>query len=240
MSRPKLIVSVDHVAGLRATTGSQEPDPIHYALQAELAGAMGIRAHLRIDRHGFSERDAELINRLVKTRFYLQLSPHQDIVHLLNGLRPHNAILSAERRDEHALEHGLDATLLTRELQSIIKNVDSRQTRIFLFIEANLDQVKAAARLDVHGVVINVRDIMLDLWGDAHTDKMRRLNDALRLAAKYKLEAHLASGILAEAIPELAALPGVTAIHMDYQLAARSLIMGVTEAVRSYLDLLRI
>ncbi|MDJ0838242.1 MAG: pyridoxine 5'-phosphate synthase [Acidobacteriota bacterium] len=239
MSAPRLIVSVDQVAAMRAANRSPEPDPVHYAIQAELAGALGIRAHLRIDRRDLSERDVELLNSMVKTQFFLQISPHQDVVHLLNGLRPHNAVLSAERRDEHALEHGLDASLLNRELDGIIKNVDTRQTRIFLFVEADLDQVKTAARLGVHGLVLNVRDLMVDARSEAHRKKLTVLRDAVRLAVKYKLETHLAGGVLAELLPELTQIPGVSAIHADHQLAARSLITGVADAVAAYLRLLQ-
>ena len=84
----KLVVAVDQVAFLRASARASEPDPIHFALSAELAGALGIRAHLRIDRKHISEQEMDTLNRMVKSQFYMQVSPHQDIVHLVNGLRP--------------------------------------------------------------------------------------------------------------------------------------------------------
>jgi len=240
MKAPRLIVSVDPVARMRAASRSPEPDPIHYALQAELAGASGIRAHLRIDRRDLSERDIDLLNRMVKTELFLQISPHQDVVHLVNGLRPHIAMMSAERRDENALAHGLDVSLLERELDGVIKNIDTRQTRVFLFIESRLEDVRAAAKMGVHGLVINVRDLMVDTRGAAHTERLARLRDTVRLANKYRLEAHVASGVLAEVVPELSAIDGIAAIHADHQLAARALINGVTDAVRTYLNLIQV
>ena len=240
MKTPRLIVSVDPVARMRAASRSPEPDPIHYALQAELAGAAGIRAHLRIDRRDLTERDVDLLNRMVKTELYLQISPHQDVVHLVNGLRPHTAVMSGERRDEHALTHGLDVSLLERELEGVIKNIDTRQTRIFLFIEPRLEDVRAAAKMGVAGLVVNVRDLMVDTRGAAHTERMSRLRDTVKLANKYRLETHVASGMLVEVIPELAAIEGIAAIHADHQLAARALINGVTDAVRTHLNLIRV
>lgn len=236
---PRLIVSVDHAAVLRTAGRASEPDPVHFAVEAELAGASGVRAHLRIDRRDLSERDIEQLNRMVKTELYLQISPHQDVVHLVNGLRPHNVILSAERRDEHALEHGLDVSLLNRELNGIIKNVDTRITRLFAFIEADLDHVKAAAKLGLFGVVINVRDLMVDDRSDSRTRRLASVADAVRLAAKYKLETHLAGGVSAQKLPELAVIQGVRAVHVDHQFAARSLIKGVAETTRAYLQIMQ-
>ena len=231
----KLIVGVDPVAILRGSRGSNEPDPVHYALQAELAGAGGIRAHLRIDRRHITQQDAELLNRLVKTEFYLQMSPHQDIVHLVNGIRPHNIILAAERRQEKATDHGLDVALLAGELQGIIRNIDTRHTQVFLLVEPNLEQVKAAAKLGVTGLIFNARGLHLTHNTAPVTRPFQNLKDSVKLAVKYSLEAHLAHGITIDSLPLVRQIPDVAAIHIGHQLAARSLQQGVVDAVKHYL-----
>ena len=49
----RLAVNIDHIATLREARGGIEPDPVHAAVLAELAGASGIVCHLREDRrHG--------------------------------------------------------------------------------------------------------------------------------------------------------------------------------------------
>lgn len=232
----KLIVAVDPVAILRASRDSNEPDPVHFALQAELAGAGGIRAHLRIDRRHITQQDVELLNRLVKTELYLQMSPHQDIVHLVSGIRPHNIILAAERRQEKTTDHGLDVALLAGELQGIIRNIDTRHTRIFLFVEPNLEQVKAAAKLGVTGLIINARGLQMTHNTAPVTRPFQNLRDAVKLAVKYGLEAHLAYGITIETIPLLRQIPDVAAIHIGHLLAARALQQGVMDAVKHYLQ----
>lgn len=236
--RPKLIVAVDQVGVLRATRGGNEPDPIHFALQAELAGARGIRAHLRIDRAYLTEQDMDQLNRSSKTSFFLQISPHQDVVHLINTIRPANAILCAERRDDRIGEIGMDAALLANELAGIIKNVDTRQTQVFLFVEPDLDQIKTAARLGVHGLLLNVRELMLDPIELARQKKFTNVKEAVRLGFKYGMEMHLGGGISAARIEELAELPGVSGLHVGHQLVARSLQLGVTESVKTYLGLI--
>ncbi len=232
---PDIIVSVDQVAMLRASRSSREPDPIHFALQAEMAGAAGVRAHLRIDQKNISEEDVTLLNRLTKTRFFLQVSPHQDVLHLVNGLRPQNLILAAERRDEK-MDMGLDVILLAGELKGMLANVDTAQTRIFLFVDPQLDQIKMAAKLGVRGVLINAREFFVDQDSGLAARKLDRLKDAARLSGKFGLETHLAGGIIAEKLPLVAGIPGVAALHLGHELVARSLMMGVSSAVESYLS----
>lgn len=236
--QPGLVVSVDQVGMLRATRGSDEPDPAHFAMQAELAGALGIRAHLRIDRAYMNEQDMELLSRMVKTHFYLQISPHQDVVHLINTLRPHNVVMCAERRDDRAGESGLDATLLAKELAGIIKNVDTRQTKVFLFVDPDFDQIKTAAKLNVQGLLLNVRDLMLDPLPLNAQKRFNNLKNSMKLGFKYGLEMHLAGGVTAQRFRQLASIPGLSRIHVGHQLIARSLQLGVLDAVRSYLHLL--
>ena len=237
-SKPKLVVCVNQVAVLRASRGGSEPDPVHFAMQAELAGALGIRGHLRIDRAYLNEQDMEFLNRQCQTPFYLQISPHQDVVHLINTLRPNYVILCAERRDDRIGESGLDATLLAQELAGIIKNIDTRQTRVFLLVEADLDQVKTAAKLGVHGLLLNVRELMLDPADLTTQKRFGHLKDAVRLGFKYGIEMHLGGGVTAQRVADLVAIPGLSGIHVGHQLVARSLLLGAQACVKNYLGLI--
>ena len=121
--RPGLIVGVDPITRLRLHDAAREPDPVHFALQAELTGASGILGHLRINRSGLTETDIEALNRMVKTEFYLQVSPHQELLHLVNNVRPQNLVLVGERRDSNTPLNGLDVPLLHHEITGLIHNI---------------------------------------------------------------------------------------------------------------------
>ncbi len=233
--KPELVVSVEAVAALRACGRTREPDPIHFALQAELAGATGIRAHLRVGHKFINEEDISLLNRLVKTSLYLQASPHQDVLHLVNALRPHHLILANERRDEHSSDPGLDVILLANELKGLLPNIDIRQTSVFFLIDPELDQIKMAAKLGAQGVVLNVRDLMAEPRFPIPAKRLAHLRDAVRMAVKFSLVAHLSGGIVVERLPELTTIPGLAAVHMGHQLVARSLQSGVSQAVSNVL-----
>ena len=50
-------VNIDHIANVRQARRAVEPDPVSYALLAELGGADGITVHLREDRRHIQDRD---------------------------------------------------------------------------------------------------------------------------------------------------------------------------------------
>lgn len=228
----RLVVCVDSVALLRRQVQSKEPDPVHFALQAELAGAAGIRAHLRLDRRHIDEQDIALLVKLAQTPVFLQVSPNQDVEHLAHTFRPAAIVLAAERRYEIGTETGLDISLLSGQLTNLIRKIDTRQTRVFGLVDPNLDQVRAAAKLGFHGVLISVRELVQG--GGMDEQRVQQIEEAVRLANKFSLETHLANRVTFPMLPVLAKISGVTAIHVGHALAARAAFLGVSSAVVAF------
>jgi pyridoxine 5-phosphate synthase len=223
---------------LRLHNAAREPDPVHFALQAELTGASGILAHLRINRSGLTETDIETLNRMVKTEFYLQVSPHQDLLHLVNNVRPQNLVLVGEKRDSNTPLSGLDVSLLHHEIAGLLNNIDRNHTRMLLFVEPDFDQIKAAAKLEIGGLVIHCRDLHGGRRSAVFQKRFQQLNDAVKLSTKYGLETHLSGNVPQEVLPQLALIEGVSAIHIGHPLVAKALLLGVTGAVELYRDLI--
>ena len=59
-------VNIDHVATIRNARGSNYPDPIRAALEAEKSGADSITIHLREDRRHIRDKDLKNIKKKLK------------------------------------------------------------------------------------------------------------------------------------------------------------------------------
>src|ERR1700687_2109077 len=105
---PRLGVNIDHVATLRQARGGREPDPVWAAALAELGGADGITIHLREDRRHIQDRDVEVLRKTVAVKLNLELSVSPAIVEIACRVRPEQATLVPERREEVTTEGGLD------------------------------------------------------------------------------------------------------------------------------------
>ena len=104
----RLYINIDHVATLREARRTDEPDPVAAARLAEDAGADGITAHLREDRRHIQDRDVERLASSVRTVLNLELATSGPIVDLACRLRPFQATIVPERREEVTTEGGLD------------------------------------------------------------------------------------------------------------------------------------
>src|SRR5438309_4072643 len=108
MNLIRLGVNIDHIATVRQARRAAEPDPVAAAVLALLGGADGITVHLREDRRHIQDRDVRLLRQVVAQRLNLELSVAEEIVAIACAVRPDEATLVPERRQELTTEGGLD------------------------------------------------------------------------------------------------------------------------------------
>src|SRR6202158_899571 len=107
----RLGVNINHVATVRQARRAAEPDPVAAAVLALLGGADGITVHLREDRRHIQDRDVRLLRQIVTTLLNLELSVADKIVDIVCEVKPEQATLVPERREELTTEGGLDVVL---------------------------------------------------------------------------------------------------------------------------------
>src|SRR5947208_12785890 len=96
----ELGVNIDHVATLRQARRAYEPVPVWAAAGAELGGADGITVHLREDRRHITDRDVRLLRQTVQCKLNLEMSLAPEIADIAADVRPAQATLVPERREE--------------------------------------------------------------------------------------------------------------------------------------------
>ncbi len=103
----RLGVNIDHVATVREARGGLDPEPVFAALIAEANGADAIVAHLREDRRHINDDDLFLLKGVVKSRLNLVMSVAAEIVGIACKIKPDQATLVPEKRQELTTEGGL-------------------------------------------------------------------------------------------------------------------------------------
>src|SRR3970282_2192653 len=131
----RLYVNIDHVATLRQARRTDEPDPLRAAAAAERGGADGITVHLREDRRHIQDADVKGLARFVRTVLNLELGANPEIVRLAVRLRPFQATLVPERRQEITTEGGLTLRPGDRRLAGAIVRLARARVRGRLFMD---------------------------------------------------------------------------------------------------------
>jgi pyridoxine 5-phosphate synthase len=235
----RLGVNIDHVATLRQARRAREPDPVHAAVLAELGGAAGITVHLRSDRRHIQDRDVELLRQVVRTRLNVEMAGTQEMVRIALTVKPDQVTLVPERREELTTEGGLDVVLNSVQLKPAVKTLGEGGIQVSLFVDPDLEQVKATHKLGAQAIEINTAS-----WAEARGAKAReaalkKITDAARLGRKLDLQVHGGHGLTYENVGPIAALPELSELNIGHSIVAQATLVGMERAVREMLEAMR-
>lgn len=235
----RLGVNVDHVATLRQVRRAAYPDPVAAAVMAELAGADQITIHLREDRRHIQERDLQVLRRTVTGRLNLEMAVAQEMLRIAYEVKPDMVTLVPERREELTTEGGLDVVSGREAVRKAVKTLRDAEIEVSLFIDPDLDQVKAAHRAEAQAVELHTgRYCDARLAADRRRE-LGRLLDATKAAAKLGLKVAAGHGLNYRNVLPVAAIPEIEELNIGHAIVAHAVLVGMERAVREMKDLLR-
>jgi pyridoxine 5-phosphate synthase len=231
---PALGVNIDHIATLRQARGGRDPDPIQAAVIAELAGANGITAHLREDRRHMQDKDIYLLKQVVTTHLNLEMAATQEMANVANDVAPYMTTLVPERREERTTEGGLAVAGRERDIAKIVEALQSNNVRVSLFIDPDLQQVKAARKSGASHVELHT-GYYANAAVSARDEELIKLRDACLAARKLGLRVNAGHGLNYLNVTAVAAIEGVEELNIGHAIIARAALVGLETAVRDML-----
>ena len=230
----RFYVNVDHVATVRQARRTDEPDPVAAALVAEQAGADGITVHLREDRRHIQDDDVRRLAASVATLLNFELATAPDIVRLALELRPFQATLVPERREEITTEGGIALganVAYDQRLHEVAETLMTAGIRTSLFIDPDPDVIDRAAALGVPAVELHT-GAYAHAWPSADAE-LERLDVAAQRAAGAGLAAHAGHGLTYRNVQPVAAIPLIEELNIGHSIVSRAVTTGMDEAVRA-------
>lgn len=242
----ELGVNIDHVATLRQARRTWEPDPCWAAVEAHLGGADGITVHLREDRRHIQDDDVRRLSELTQIKLNLEMAATDEMVEIALRLRPQMAMLVPEGRQEVTTEGGLDVLSQEARLAGIIARLGESGIVTSVFIDAELDQIAAAARVGARVCEVHTgpyAHAFHSAGRDAESAAVVAELERVRLAG----EAIIAAGMRFNAghalnyynVQALARLPGLRELHIGHSIVSRAVMVGMREAVAEMKRLMR-
>lgn len=242
----ELGVNIDHVATLRQARMTYEPDPVWAAVEAHLGGADGITVHLREDRRHIQDADVRRLRELTQVKLNLEMAATDEMVGIACGLQPEMAMLVPEGRHEVTTEGGLDVLAQEARLKDVISRLADAGIVTSVFIDAELPQIEAAARIGVkvceihtgpyaHAFHAQGRDAEAPVVL-AELDKIRRAGHAIRHLGMRFNAGHALNYYNVQPV---ARLTGIRELHIGHSIVSRSVFVGLREAVREMKQLMR-
>ncbi len=235
---PRLGVNVDHVATLRQSRRTSYPDPVQAAMLAELAGADQITIHLREDRRHIQERDLQILRKTVQTRLNLEMAATPDMVKIAYEAKPDVSTLVPERREELTTEGGLDVAGNRDAIRKVGKTLKDADIVVSLFIDPDVDQVRAAHRVEADVVEIHTGRYCDARLAQDRRRELARVVDAAKAAAKLGIQVAAGHGLNYQNVLPIAAISEIEEFNIGHAIVGYAILVGMERAVREMKELL--
>lgn len=242
----ELGVNIDHVATLRQARMGYEPDSVWAAVEAHLGGADGITVHLREDRRHIQDADVRRLRELTQVKLNLEMAATDEMVGIACALKPEMAMLVPEGRHEITTEGGLDVLAQEARLKAVIARLADAGIVTSVFIDAELPQIEAAARIGARVCEIHTGPYAHAFHArgrDAEAPAVLAELDKIRLAGQAirQLDMRFNAGHALNYynVQPVARLAGIRELHIGHAIVSRSVFVGLREAVREMKQLMR-
>ena len=231
MNALRLGVNIDHFATVRNARGGSHPDPVSAALLAQSAGADGITAHLREDRRHIRDADIYALKQAIDLPLNFEMAATDEMVAIACDVRPHAACIVPEKREELTTEGGLAVVGQKDRLKGQIDKLKAAGIRVSLFVDADEDDLAAAAQIGADIVELHTGRFCDLPAGPERQHEYERIVSAAGFASSCGLEVHAGHGLSFETAGQMAQIPQIVELNIGHFLIGAALFTGLSDAI---------
>lgn len=235
----RLGVNIDHVATVRQARRAAEPDPVAAAVLALLGGADGITIHLREDRRHIQDRDVRLLRQVVTSRLNLEMAVSEEILAIACEVKPDEATLVPEKRQELTTEGGLDVIANQEAVSAAIQKLRAAGIVVSLFVDPDPRQIETAHLLGAEAIELHTGRYAEAREAVAIARELAALQDSALFAREQGLHVHLGHGLNYINVAAVACIPGVEELNIGHSIVSRAVLVGMERAVREMKEAMR-
>ncbi len=236
----RLGVNIDHVATVRQARKALEPDPVAAAVLALLGGADGITVHLREDARHIQARDVRLLREIVTQGLNLEMAATDAMVEFACALKPDQATLVPERRQELTTEGGLDVVAHQAVVGKAVERLKACGIHVALFIDPDARQIETSKLLGAEAV-----EVQTARYSEAKTSagvekELVALEESCKFARDHKLHLHMGHGLnYSNVLPLVKRISCLEEVNIGHSIVSRAVLVGMERAVREMKEALR-
>ena len=241
----KLNVNIDHVATVRQARRAPEPSLVAAAAVCEQAGAHGITIHLRQDRRHIQDADVFLLKQTLTTYLNVEMATTEEMLRIALDAQPDAVTLVPESVQEITTEGGLDAASNLEVIRPVIEELRGAGIVTSIFIDPDQNQIEAAQKSGAEQIELCTAEYAEATLGSraSHREgfekverELERLREAAVFAKQINLQVAAGHGLTRRNIGALAAIPEITEFNIGHNIIARSIFIGLEQAVAEMLE----
>ena len=240
MKKIRLGVNIDHVATVRNARGELYPSPLRAALLAQKNGANSVTIHLREDRRHINELDLKQIKSKLKIPLNLEIAATKEMLAIALRTNPPFICIVPEKRKEITTEGGLNLNYNKKFLRNIINKLKKNKSRVSLFIEPSIKDIKESKSLNADCVEIHTGKLCnLINKNKNYKNELKKIKKAVTLGNKLGLEVHAGHGLTFLSAKILSKLKGIHEFNIGHFLIGEAIFVGLSNSIKVFKRILK-
>lgn len=241
---PRLSVNVNKIATLRNSRGGSVPDLVEAVRVILDAGATGITVHPRPDQRHIRLSDVRDLTALLaplrdRVEFNIEGDPRPELMDLVCEVRPHQCTLVPVRPGELTSEAGWDPERAQEDLVPVVSRLRDASIRVSLFVDPEPGAIRWAAELGVDRVELYTEPYARAFARADGEASFGHYSRAAELAHSLGLGVNAGHDLDLQNLPLFRTLPHLDEVSIGHALVCHALHVGLSGAVRAYLECLR-
>ena len=235
MSKIRLGVNIDHVATVRNARGEKYPSPLRAAIIAEKCGAHSVTIHLREDRRHINDADLKEIKSKLKIPLNLEIAATNEMLKIALRHKPNFVCIVPEKRKEITTEGGLNLNYKKNFLKKVIFKLKKNGSRVSLFIEPKVSDVKIAKKLNVDCVEFHTGKICnLINQKKKYKLELEKIKIAVNNASELGLEVHAGHGLTYISAKIISKIKKIKEFNIGHFLIGESIYVGLPAVIKNF------
>lgn len=230
----KLSVNINKIATLRNARGHNRPDLLQVARDCERFGAQGITVHPRPDERHIRYQDVRDLKAIVTTELNIEGNPTPDFLNLVREVRPEQVTLVPDAPDAITSNAGWDTVKHQIYLMGIVQELKALGCRVSIFLDPNLEMVKAAVGTGTDRIELYTEDYARQYHHDPAA-ALLPYRTAADLAHQLGLGVNAGHDLDLDNLAYLHQnLPGLAEVSIGHALVCDALYLGLENTIQLY------
>ena len=240
MSKTRLGVNIDHVATVRNARGENYPSPLRAAILAEKCGADSVTIHLREDRRHINDLDLKEIKSKLSIPLNLEIAATNEMLKIALRHKPNFVCIVPEKRKEITTEGGLNLNYKKIFLKKIITKLKKNNSRVSLFIEPSIKDIKTSKNLGVDCLEFHTGKICnLINKKKSFKSELSKINKAVNYATELGLDVHAGHGLTYESAKIISKIKKIKEFNIGHFLIGESIYFGMASVIKKFQKVLK-
>lgn len=172
-----------------------------------------------------------ILRRTVQTRLNLEMAATDEMVAIAMKVVPDYVTLVPEKRQELTTEGGLDVVKYVQPLARQIELLHQAGIVVSLFVDPDLDQLKASARVKADYIEIHT-GTYCEARGAEQVSELDKIEEAIKAGKKLGLGVNAGHGLNYQNLRPVLALGGIEEYNIGHSIISRAVLVGLDRAVR--------